>query len=480
MNAVVENKKLEEDPLLIEPETVQEPVQNMLVLPNEEEKPTPKLVIEAEPNELAESKESIFKYFETFTLQAAFEDAETIAQFSQEDLLSDKPFNLLKRFHSWQLKVGRTANLTDIDTAFLRYRNEVFLLNQMFENWDKRLFGYTRNDLKNIQAAVDYAREKIFPRALELFKEVDNSELCKEVLCTRMALDRLAYPRWQALQSPDIELEEDYYYAIPIGLRTEYSNHWLGFMVEYNAKKNQLEVNNKEYGIVSGQVTNFITRPLAYCGSSNSREIIILDPENSPRLNTCYETFKALIVGESKARGQKLSLDKILTLLMSFIRQDVYEVHSRQLEQHVEDIFDEEVVAGNQVITRLDGSRIPLISLETYLEKKKGVCRHLAFTAAYLLDRLQNDPEVFLDKNRGVVRLARHHLTDRNNQIIGAHTWINFISDNGESWHFDPMWGILKDFEKKTNYNNLYRDYGLGVTDAKEKTRIIQLTRAKN
>ncbi|NGX37577.1 MAG: hypothetical protein K1000chlam2_00733 [Chlamydiae bacterium] len=167
--------------------------------------------------------------------------------------------------------------------------------------------------------------------------------------------------------------------------------------------------------------------PFSYPGLY-SREVIVVDPENSPLLENAYLDLKSQL-------HETFTEKDILQTTLLYVR---------------ENLFDLELCTDQNVIRFLLQfmDKGPEIPLETFLEKKIGVCRHLALTTTYLLERLTKDR--LLD---GKAYLIREQIPS------GRHGWTLFLSQSG-AWHLDSYWEILENGKTDAGFFHLCQKYG--------------------
>jgi len=167
--------------------------------------------------------------------------------------------------------------------------------------------------------------------------------------------------------------------------------------------------------------------PFSYPGI-NRREVLLVDPENSPILNEAFADLKNQLEKTFDER-------EILLTTFYFVREHLFDL----------DRCTEKIVA--ELIQQFTGQE-PEISIEIFLEEKIGVCRHIALVTTYLLHRLNLEGWI-----EGKALLIREQIPS------GRHAWSVFISESG-AWHLDPYWGIFENGKTRAGFCHLCQKYG--------------------
>lgn len=203
------------------------------------------------------------------------------------------------------------------------------------------------------------------------------------------------------------------------------------------AIKNNKEVVKKygEYGVnVSDEFIPIVTRhtrdfnkKLYSVGSSNSREIILLDPEDKI-LQELYTILKKKL-GHSSNPTEILEVVKTLT------------------KTCFADNSPDQFISSNLA----QGKKV--ISLSEFILHGQGVCRHHTLLNSYFLSRLVSD---------GILQgEVIHHRQDFDK---GAHTWSLFHDrENGKVYSLDSLWNNLTCITD--NPGSLNRLYNSNVED---------------
>lgn len=221
-----------------------------------------------------------------------------------------------------------------------------------------------------------------------------------------------------------------------------------GILSDYQTSEKTFIYKKKIFTIVTGNLDDFSTRPLAFIGSHpTSREIIYLDPSNSPLLENHYQEFR------SQAFGNSL---QILHALKTYIQNTVF------TSSLLKTFFTEWISSSDRTLddfTRThEDAYIPVISIEAFIEKKVGVCRHTALVTTYFLDRLIKDGLL-----QGKAYLVRDLIASEH--ANGGHAWSLFIDADKQAWHIDVLWDVIKNINDPFNYQFLCSLYGENAMD---------------
>ena len=150
---------------------------------------------------------------------------------------------------------------------------------------------------------------------------------------------------------------------------------------------------NTQFRVLTGFTEYFTVQPLISIGSSPlTREIISLDPENSPLLQQKYDQFSGASFEE----------------LVAYIRARIFHIKTSErlmdafifewIERHTPEDF---------TLTS-DNRYLPVIPLDDFIRSGVGVCRHSALTAAYFINRLIQDGR--LPPGRSAMSATRSNL----------------------------------------------------------------------
>lgn len=173
--------------------------------------------------------------------------------------------------------------------------------------------------------------------------------------------------------------------------------------------------------------------PVAYVGKG-PREIILLDPDNSPLLKQAVDSFIMQL-------PKHIPEEEIINELVHYI---AYE------------LFDPSLCNEDFVFSFISEKKE--MPLEAFIEAKAGICRHIALTTVYFLEKC-----VEKDVLDGKAFLIREDIPS------GRHGWALFLTKNS-AWHIDAYWGFAIDGKNSSGFKRLCQKYGKRVMD-KQKTR---------
>jgi len=202
------------------------------------------------------------------------------------------------------------------------------------------------------------------------------------------------------------------------------------------------------YRAVTRSLENLSSHPTVSIGSSPAgRELIILDPKNSPLLNEAYRHILTQL-----STCPSLSLKEKLSWIAAFVREKVFDPQ-RSTEENLERFVQkwEDTHPLSAFTPTLHGGLVPVIPIDDFIAAKVGICRHLALVTTYVVDRLIQETPYFPLGKVFSMRDVIHTSFEE-----GGHAWTLYVSPE-ESWHIDSLWGILLPLEEK---ENLYFYYG--------------------
>ncbi|WED42023.1 hypothetical protein [Legionella cardiaca] len=197
--------------------------------------------------------------------------------------------------------------------------------------------------------------------------------------------------------------------------------------VKYNA---QLIKKDNNYGVMLGREfipmitrnTRDFNKKLCSVGSSSSREVILLDPEDQV-LKQLYERLKKQLPNTTDPAAILEAVKDLTKICFP--------------DNKPEHFINQNLRQGKQIIP-----------LSEFILQGQGVCRHHTLLNAYFLSRLVQDNLL-----KGEVI---HHRQDFGHD--GAHTWNVFRATNGTVYSLDSLWN---DVTNITDYpgaiNRLYR-----------------------
>lgn len=291
--------------------------------------------------------------------------------------------------------------------------------------------------------------------AQDLFRKQDWQavKIDNDILIDPIQADKLT-PRAFQKKSPSIDpvlikfdklLEKDFLKGFGLNsldntdsfrLRTLAMDRYLGQYPDYQQKERILKIDGKDHQVISADVVDFAdnTLPLVSCGSSASRELILLDPSHSPLLQKCYHDYlRFLNLSRVKLGKDKLDAKELVFLTEAFMSNHVFPSNSHA-EKEVDDFVDGYLQKPD--CKKLDQQ--PCIPIDAFLQAKIGVCRHHSLVAAYLMDRfIQHHPEQC--SFQGKVQIQRDQV------IGGAHAWVSLICKDGSTFCMDSLNHIMGD-----------------------------------
>lgn len=224
-----------------------------------------------------------------------------------------------------------------------------------------------------------------------------------------------------------------------------------GILEDYQIDRKTLVHFDQEFNIVTGEMNQFSRIPTVFIGSyPMGREIILLNPQDAPLLDTFYQNFVDSLT-------PALSHFEVLEKLSDFINEHVFipELSNEsQLNAFINQwCFDRDRCREDYSIT-ISTYYIPVIPLEKFISLGVGVCRHYALATAYFLDRLAQEGYI-----HGKAFVVRDIVSSRIS--MGGHAWNLFISDEGkEVWHLDTYWEELQNCNQPEEMRILCERYG--------------------
>jgi len=203
-----------------------------------------------------------------------------------------------------------------------------------------------------------------------------------------------------------------------------------GILPHFSQESSTFEHRGTFYQLLCKNACDFANVPYASIGESpTSREIITLNPKNSPFLDHLYTKFKKELAKRAHLplkEKWKFILYYVKYELFSFVDESLCNAFVRQwIEAHSIENFTE---TSNHFF-------LPVIPLEDFIKAKVGLCRHLTLTTAYLIDRLLKEASPLLPK--GNIFYIREKIAIGENWV--GHAWNLFVDqESGLSWHLDP------------------------------------------
>jgi hypothetical protein len=167
----------------------------------------------------------------------------------------------------------------------------------------------------------------------------------------------------------------------------------------------------------------------------NTRETLLLPLTVSPLLDDLYLNWKNSLTSSTP--------DEMLHHLLVYLRTVVFDTKLSQpliIEELIQKAHSKE------------------ISIEYFVEKRAGLCRHFTLVAYYFLERL-NHETLFPSFSTKIIRMPIEV-----NGIQGRHAWLSvFFEKTNRSFHFDPFWSILMDKDDPNMANTLRNKYGIAL-----------------
>lgn len=188
----------------------------------------------------------------------------------------------------------------------------------------------------------------------------------------------------------------------------------------------KLKLNGVSYSEVTSEMTDFSTQPIASLGIN--REIILLNPNDSPFLQKKYQEF----VENNRDLLSMTSLkeeDVILKMIM-FIRDNIF---SKGEGEPLTAVIRNQAQSPGCPQLMLKKRQYSCIHLDAFIENQVGASRHHALTSAYFLHRLITEGKLM-----GKVAHVRA-LTDA---ARNGHTWTVYVN-NKQNLRADSHWGIV-------------------------------------
>lgn len=149
--------------------------------------------------------------------------------------------------------------------------------------------------------------------------------------------------------------------------------------------------------------------------SEGPREAIVVDSDKFPEIDKLYKEAK-------KRMGHARVFDGI-----PFVLHAVYETVSEAFP-HKDDKLARELAKPFQGDKK--------VSLDVFIKKGIGVCKHLALTSAVLLEKFKKDGL------KGDISVDRNYIEGK-----GGHAWCRFTDPKGQVYIIDVMQGVLDTLE---------------------------------
>lgn len=232
-----------------------------------------------------------------------------------------------------------------------------------------------------------------------------------------------------------------------IAMKEVYGNYF-----DYTDNEIFLQINDKQYKVITSEDLDFCNQASVSCGSSIRREFLLLDPNNSPVLNEKYEEFESYL---KNFNSGQLHLPTLISAVNQFVRLKIFSCeNAEKIDAEISQMVKE--AKGNPDVIKIRGT--PCLSIDDFISKKIGVCRHHSLVAAYFLDKfLKNNPSICDQDYK--VQIVR----DSNSEM--AHAWISIISKDKQIYLLDSLnnlHGNLADKKFKEEFEDIF---GKGFTE---------------
>lgn len=245
-------------------------------------------------------------------------------------------------------------------------------------------------------------------------------------------------------------------------------HEWLHGLPVYDGR--HLKILGKAFIPLTGEFSGVSDQPLASCGRSFGREIILLDLENSPLLKS---HIKALQDELLEARSSFGGEETLLQVLLAYVRTKIFPGCSKKNVLDEFNDFMKKNLDSCSKITYKGNHRdylVPIIPIDHFIQADRAVCRQHALVTFCLLDYFTQHPSykpIFC----GVPQHLRGNVYRQG--VRRAHSWTTFISALSlKKWHIDSLWNVMVDFSNLTEIGELMGTYG-------EKAISKQLKRTK-
>ncbi|MBS0655036.1 MAG: hypothetical protein JSR46_04605 [Verrucomicrobia bacterium] len=220
----------------------------------------------------------------------------------------------------------------------------------------------------------------------------------------------------------------------------------------YNPTTKTLYVNRIGYTPITSKCSSFFTHPTASCGAASEREVILLDPENSPLLNEHFTKILKILSEDTKKRGTLETIKIVADYVYNTIFWDKSGDLVLQLKNYVNELKSDTTI--HQIED--SGTKVPCIPIDRFISKGRGVCRHHSIVTAYILDGLTKQRPPYLS---GAVQIVRDTLKSGS-----GHSWAAFVN-NSRKVHTDTLLRIVSDISDPGNRKMLESHYGADVVE---------------
>ncbi len=235
-----------------------------------------------------------------------------------------------------------------------------------------------------------------------------------------------------------------------MGTRSLNALQFVAYLNCNSSSGHKLNIQGINYYILSSKIRSFTTKPLASCGSSKYREILLLNPKNCPHLNKHFEKLKQKILDLQEDIGVPLTTRQLLNVVNRYTKEIIFFANKGPTIHKIDKIVQEAL--NDPSVEKFKHSEftdveIPAVSIERFVAKGVGVCRHTSLTVCYLLDRLSRE----LFESHLLGGIVQHR---REDLPIGPHSWTTFVPKTKlhkppQRWLIDAQFGIVENFAKQ-------------------------------
>lgn len=232
-------------------------------------------------------------------------------------------------------------------------------------------------------------------------------------------------------------------------------------------------ITSHQFGLSTGQFVS--------SGSFSSRELVLVDFEQSPHLQEHYNELVSLLESAKKngTLNPSTEVSTLLQIIKTYVRTEIFPTcNNPSLENETEQAIEEYRTnhPDSRLMLKDEKDSVSVVPIDYFVEKKLGVCRHHALVTALLIDRLISEHGDSLIPN-GVVQHVRDIIKTDNEAF--AHVWLTLVESNGTKWHIDTLWDMVEDLSDSTGVDNLKKIYGPTAIDNQLAKANIALEKAQ-
>lgn len=340
-------------------------------------------------------------------------------------------------------------------TTMINENFHELLLNNKIQNGQKidELQGVLLNYVLKLQSDLEfYFKSETTNNTIYLVKMRSLFDrLFKEVVDIHKRFkDHSVIPRIRNKTSVPVKIG-----AAALGIRTTEMNRELMGIQEYNPETRKLTYRDVDYSPITGENVRISQIPTASCGSSDKREVIILDPKKSPLLDMHYKRLLVKLCQHYNQSEQMppFSLKELLKNVKDYIREEIFINKGDDIDLFIANWNKNQPHRYVNKSLRNRNVKLPVIPIDAFIENG-GECRHHAMVASYLVDRLSFEFQGWLVP-RCVVQVIRGVRPSG-----GAHSWIVVTAESGEQYLLDSINNRMRDINNKDNVETLIKHYG--------------------